>query len=182
MKDKEGRTPVHIAAHRANKQLMKMIIDRCPDCCELVDNRGWNALHFAVEGNWPDSVVGVILENSSFSNLLNEKDDEGNTPLHHQYSRCFEKAKKNLMDHPRVDKMAFNKNNHNAYQVTLTSAKLSAIEVTSQSIFSLSSHQNGTLIISYTFIGKCKSRKVHAFHLFLLVLKLRYRISTLFSG
>ncbi|KAF5460185.1 hypothetical protein F2P56_020071 [Juglans regia] len=128
MKDKEGRTPVHIAAHRANKQLMKMIIDRCPDCCELVDNRGWNALHFAVEGNWPDSVVGVILENSSFSNLLNEKDDEGNTPLHHQYSRCFEKAKKNLMDHPRVDKMAFNKNNHNAYQVTLTSAKLSAIE------------------------------------------------------
>ncbi|XP_018825084.1 ankyrin repeat-containing protein At5g02620-like [Juglans regia] len=128
MKNKEGRTPVHIAAHRANERLMKMIIDRCPDCCELVDNRGWNALHFAVEANRPDSVVGLILENSSFSNLLNEKDDEGNTPLHHQYSLYFKYAKKNLMDHPRVDKMAFNKNNHNAYQVTLTSDKLSTKE------------------------------------------------------
>ncbi|XP_040989013.1 uncharacterized protein LOC121236642 [Juglans microcarpa x Juglans regia] len=66
--------------------------------------------------------------NAFTRNLLNEKDHEGNTPLHHQYSCCFEYGKKNLMDDPKVDKMAFNKNNHNAYQVTLTSGKFSEIE------------------------------------------------------
>ncbi|KAG6684204.1 hypothetical protein I3842_12G051100 [Carya illinoinensis] len=123
MKDKEGRTALHIAAYRGNNRVMESIIGMCPDCCELVDNRGWNALHFAVEGDV--RTVSTILKNSSLSNLLNEKNAEGNTPLHHQYSRYSEDVNRDLMDHPRVDKMAFNKNNLNAYQVALTSAKLS---------------------------------------------------------
>ncbi|KAG6633499.1 ankyrin repeat-containing protein At5g02620-like isoform X2 [Carya illinoinensis] len=128
MKDKEGRTALHIAAHLGDVEAMETIIRMCPDCCELVDNRGWNALHFAVEGDWPDYVMEAILNNLSFSKLLNEKDFEGNTPLHHQYSGNFTYRTKDLMNHPGVDKMAFNKSNHNAYQVAITSGKLSAEE------------------------------------------------------
>ncbi|XP_035549747.1 protein ACCELERATED CELL DEATH 6-like [Juglans regia] len=142
-----GETPLYIAVERNYKNLVLEILNTCnspaydgpdgrtalhaavfwdnKDCCELVDNRGWNALHFTVEGNWPDSAMELIIKNSSLSNLLNEKDAEGNTPLHYQYSRCFEYGKKDLMDHPRVDKMAFNKKNLNAYQVALISEKLS---------------------------------------------------------
>ncbi|KAG6684201.1 hypothetical protein I3842_12G051000 [Carya illinoinensis] len=118
MKDKEGRTALHIAAHRGHSSIMEKIIDMCPDCRELVDNRGWNALHFVVDGCWPWT-ARVILKNSSLNNLLNEKDTEGNTPLHH-HSRTSGPYMKDLIDHPMVDKMAFNKNNHNAYQVAVT--------------------------------------------------------------
>lgn len=69
------------------------------------------------------------------------------------------------MDDPRVDKMAFNKNNHNAYQVTLTSEKLSIEEVTSQSICSLSSHQNGTLLVTCLLVFSLENVKVAKFML-----------------
>ncbi|KAE8022648.1 hypothetical protein FH972_008431 [Carpinus fangiana] len=51
MKDTKGRTPLHIAAqHGYYVNAMKVIVERCPDCCELVDNRGCNVLHFALKG------------------------------------------------------------------------------------------------------------------------------------
>jgi ankyrin repeat protein len=42
------RTALHIAAIRGRVDAMKEIVSLCPACCELVDNRGWNALHYAV--------------------------------------------------------------------------------------------------------------------------------------
>jgi ankyrin repeat protein len=49
MKDTKGRTTLHIAAQRGNDDTVSLIVSRCPDCCELVDNRGWNVLHFAIK-------------------------------------------------------------------------------------------------------------------------------------
>uniref|UniRef100_A0A6N2LYH2 Uncharacterized protein n=1 Tax=Salix viminalis TaxID=40686 RepID=A0A6N2LYH2_SALVM len=37
------RTALHIAAIRGNVDVMKVIVSSCPACCDLVDNRGWNA-------------------------------------------------------------------------------------------------------------------------------------------
>jgi ankyrin repeat protein len=42
------RTALHIAAIQGHVEKMQEIVSRCPACCELVDNRGWNALHYAV--------------------------------------------------------------------------------------------------------------------------------------
>ncbi|KAF5460191.1 hypothetical protein F2P56_020076 [Juglans regia] len=105
MKEEEGRTALHIAAQRCNVRIIKMIIAMCPDCCLLVDNKDCNVFHFAELSRLPVLTVGVIRENSSaLSNLLDEKDAEGNTPP--LYSRCIEYANEYLkMDHPRVDKM-----------------------------------------------------------------------------
>jgi ankyrin repeat protein len=84
MKDAKGMTALHIAAHRGHHRVMEKILSSCPDCYELVDNRGWNALHFAVNSSrCPEAAVQVILNDSSLSNLLNEKDADGSTPLHH---------------------------------------------------------------------------------------------------
>ncbi|XP_050258825.1 uncharacterized protein LOC126703796 [Quercus robur] len=129
MKDAKGMTALHIAAHRGDMLFVNIILEHCPDCCELVDERGWNALHFVVNSSssyWADSDYGVkyILEKySSLSNLLNEKDARGNTPLHH-HSKSLHYSK-DVMCHSRVDKMAFNKSNLNAYDVALTSEELS---------------------------------------------------------
>ncbi|KAB1203168.1 hypothetical protein CJ030_MR8G028442 [Morella rubra] len=121
MKDIAGMTALQIAAHRGNNSVMETIISRCPDCCELVDNRGWNVLHFAIDGRGGKETVGVILKYSSLSNLLNEEDFDGNTPFHHQSNS--KDIEEDLMDHPRVDKMAFNKLNLAGRDITLLGAK-----------------------------------------------------------
>ena len=126
MKDAKGMTALHIAAHRGHLEVMKSILEGCPDCCELVDERGWNALHFVVNSSssiWANYGARHILVNSSISNLLNEKDAHGNTPLHHHSNSSH--YIKDIMCHDRADKMAFNKQNLNAYDVALTSEELS---------------------------------------------------------
>ena len=126
MKDAKGMTALHIAAHRGHLAVMESILEGCPDCCELVDERGWNALHFVVNSSssiWANYGAKRILKNSSISNLLNEKDARGNTPLHHHSNSLH--YIKDIMCHDRADKMAFNKQNLNAYDVALTSEELS---------------------------------------------------------
>ncbi|XP_022722164.1 ankyrin repeat-containing protein NPR4-like [Durio zibethinus] len=47
--DKErGTTALHMAAWSGRTNIMEDIISYCPGCCEIVDKRGWNFLHFAV--------------------------------------------------------------------------------------------------------------------------------------
>ncbi|KAM3754962.1 hypothetical protein ACB098_02G002700 [Castanea mollissima] len=126
IKDKNGRTALHIAAHRGNRKVIQKILSRCPDCFELVDSEGRNVLHIAVAtsvpGHGPRGTVNFFLRFLRFSNLLNEKDADGNTPLHlHSNSLWIQRF---LMRHPKVDKMAFNKQNLNAYDLALTSDKL----------------------------------------------------------
>jgi hypothetical protein len=60
---------------------MKEIVSRCPACCELIDNRGWNALHYAVASK--DRVAFVhCLKIPELARLGTKKDDKGNTPFH----------------------------------------------------------------------------------------------------
>ncbi|KAL9408241.1 hypothetical protein AB3S75_046739 [Citrus x aurantiifolia] len=76
-------TALLLAASRGHIRVVDKIISACPDCCEQVDARGWNLLHFAMvslkdiqlthlQRKWPDQM----------QMLMNEKDVNGNTPLH----------------------------------------------------------------------------------------------------
>ncbi|XP_042982883.1 ankyrin-3-like isoform X1 [Carya illinoinensis] len=114
MKDAEGRTALHIAARRDCVDVTVDIISMCPDCCEVVDNEGRNALHLAVH-NWSSAAL-IIQNNSSLRNLLNQKDNDGNTPLHHYCNYSFV-GDQRVLNSPRVDKMVFNKKNQNACQI-----------------------------------------------------------------
>ncbi|KAG6730467.1 hypothetical protein I3842_01G081500 [Carya illinoinensis] len=116
MKDAEGRTALHIAAHCNVRGITRAIISMCPDCCEVVDNEGRNALHLAVNNRWPDAAL-IIQDNSSLRNLLNQKDNDGNTPLHHYCNSNFVYDQHRVLNSPRVDRMVFNKKNQNAYQI-----------------------------------------------------------------
>jgi len=75
------RTALHIAAIQGHVGIMKEIVSRCPACCELVDNRGWNALHYAVASN-DSRVFEQCLEIPELARLKTKKDDNGNTPFH----------------------------------------------------------------------------------------------------
>lgn len=81
MSDNHGSYPVHVAAMVGNTAIIDKLVQKCPDCYEMVDDQGGNLLHWAVQFN-QDSVVRYICQNSSFSLLLNAVDYDGNTPLH----------------------------------------------------------------------------------------------------
>ncbi|XP_028763375.1 ankyrin repeat-containing protein ITN1-like isoform X2 [Neltuma alba] len=129
MRDKKGRTALHFAALHEDSSVMRKLLEFCPDCCELVDEKGSNALHYTAmrEDNYLSGGLEQIMQNApQMSNLYNEKNDDGNTPLH-LLGRHAPKWKKdaNRYNHPfleplpRVDKMAFNKYNQTALDIAI---------------------------------------------------------------
>ena len=75
------RTALHIAAIQGHVNAMKEIVSRCPACCELVDNRGWNALHYVVASKDIEAFE-QCLKFPLLDRLKTKKDDNGNTPFH----------------------------------------------------------------------------------------------------
>ncbi|KAG5554539.1 hypothetical protein RHGRI_012180 [Rhododendron griersonianum] len=77
--DKE--TALHIAAAVGDVSIMEELLSTCPDCWEMVNNKGQNILHIAADME-SDEAAACILEKPWVSRLINRKDNEGNTPLH----------------------------------------------------------------------------------------------------
>ena len=80
-KDNEWMCAIHISAREGNEGVMRTIIKKCPDTCELLDDKHRTALHLAVESGWINAVK-LFLETAAFQDLINEQDKNGNTPLH----------------------------------------------------------------------------------------------------
>ncbi|XP_042482226.1 protein ACCELERATED CELL DEATH 6-like [Macadamia integrifolia] len=80
--DTHGYFPIHIAARMGHVDIIKLFIEHCPGSWELrTVKEKENALHVAVRsGN--ENVIRYILKTRKLEKLLNEKDEEGNTPLH----------------------------------------------------------------------------------------------------
>ncbi|PWA58208.1 ankyrin repeat-containing protein [Artemisia annua] len=72
---------VHIAASQGYCETLKVLMTHCPGCSELVDEKGKNILHVAVE-NKKTEVIELIYQDESYTSLVNEKDKDGNTPMH----------------------------------------------------------------------------------------------------
>ncbi|KAK6933369.1 Ankyrin repeat, partial [Dillenia turbinata] len=121
LKDKEGMTALHVAAMDSLKEL----ITKCPDCIEMVDEKGRNALHAAVEKG-QKSVVNYILENPLLGSLINEEDISGNTPLH--LLAASRNYNPKLIRHPKVDKKAVNNANLTALDIISISFKATYTE------------------------------------------------------
>ncbi|XP_068649203.1 protein ACCELERATED CELL DEATH 6-like [Aristolochia californica] len=79
--NEDGDSPIHLAAKNGHYDVTRELVQLRPDCGELRDGKGRNALHVAVESG-KRNVVKYILDNPELKNLINEQDDEGNTPLH----------------------------------------------------------------------------------------------------
>ncbi|XP_058217971.1 protein ACCELERATED CELL DEATH 6-like [Rhododendron vialii] len=76
-----GFFPIHTASSEGHVDIIQGMLQHCPDSRELLTLQGQNIFHVAVKsGN--DKAVSSMLKMPELEKLLNEKDDEGNTPLH----------------------------------------------------------------------------------------------------
>ncbi|KDO40433.1 ankyrin repeat-containing protein NPR4-like [Citrus sinensis] len=112
--DNEGKIPLHLAAGKGRLNTVQELIMSCPSSCELVDDRGWNVFHFALQSG-SRRTIELLLKSPSLGNLVNEKNDDGNTPLlEHAGSGSLIPS---FVCHPKVDRLAFNQNNCSAEDI-----------------------------------------------------------------
>ncbi|XP_034686425.1 ankyrin repeat-containing protein NPR4-like [Vitis riparia] len=106
----DKRTALHIAAIRGHKDIVDLLLSYSPDCCEQVNDNGNNVLHFAMT-NQQDDYPGMFLQNDGLRvrGLLNERDAQGDTPLHLLASFLIDDE--NFVSNDRVDKMGLNNDN-----------------------------------------------------------------------
>nr|GEU62915.1 ribonuclease H-like domain-containing protein [Tanacetum cinerariifolium] len=68
-------------AGTVKKDNCKVLMTHCPGCSELLDEKGKNIFHVAVE-NKQTEVIKFIYGDISYTSLVNQKDNDGNTPIH----------------------------------------------------------------------------------------------------
>ncbi|CAN6381869.1 unnamed protein product [Urochloa humidicola] len=79
--DDYGLYPIHVAAKYGRLGLVKMLLQRCPDCATLRDRKGRTFLHHAAHtGN--ASVIEHVCQTPNLMTILNAQDREGDTALH----------------------------------------------------------------------------------------------------
>ncbi|KAF3339016.1 Ankyrin repeat-containing protein [Carex littledalei] len=94
IQDQEGSSPFHVAARMRNCSAISCMIDHCPDSFEIPDNDGRNFLHIVAQHGGRDinlnrrdlkniiSIINLVSSKPDLKKLINERDNEGNTPLH----------------------------------------------------------------------------------------------------
>ncbi|KAL9321974.1 hypothetical protein ACSQ67_010027 [Phaseolus vulgaris] len=99
-------------------EVLKKLLENCPDPGEIVDNKGRNIVHIAaIMGEF--NVVRYVLQDAKdeVKDMINGKDCDGNTPLHLAASHSRPKIVQALTWDTRVDLHCLNNNNQTTLDV-----------------------------------------------------------------
>ncbi|KAL6283283.1 hypothetical protein ACE6H2_014212 [Prunus campanulata] len=109
---------LHVAAYAGHTKVIEELIRYQPDTCDLLNSKGQTVLHSAILGG-QGKVVKYILRTPKLTGLINEADEDGNTPLH--IAVMYKKVEiiSILTADHRVDKAAVNKKFSKAIDIFL---------------------------------------------------------------
>ncbi|THG19688.1 hypothetical protein TEA_024968 [Camellia sinensis var. sinensis] len=79
-RDGDGSYPIHEASSQGHIAVVKEFLRRFPDSRELLNEQGQNILHVAAESG-KANIVSYMLKNHELEMLINDTDEDGNTPL-----------------------------------------------------------------------------------------------------
>ncbi|XP_042499347.1 ankyrin repeat-containing protein At5g02620-like [Macadamia integrifolia] len=105
--DKDGLSPLHIAALESSIEVFQELIQSCPDSGELLDKKHRNVLHFAVMSK-DFKKISFALKQQELEELINKTDDDGNTPFHLAATLGSFKFMRLFLSNKRVDIKATN--------------------------------------------------------------------------
>ena len=83
VKNDQGVTAIHYASFRGNVKIIKLLIDNGADIT-IKTNRDLNVIHYACQGNRPNSLMYFyfeLMKKNDFS-LIKQQDSGGSIPLH----------------------------------------------------------------------------------------------------
>lgn len=80
----DSRTPLHLAAITGRTEVIRELLRICPASIEDVTVGGETAVHLAVKNNQLEALKALVesFKHSNIQDLLNAKDEDGNTVLH----------------------------------------------------------------------------------------------------
>ncbi|KAF8369839.1 hypothetical protein HHK36_032138 [Tetracentron sinense] len=139
IQDKDGRSPLHFAAGNGDNGVTEEIIRRYPDAVDLVDKGCQNAIHYCMSeghlkvrpytGNYI-KVLHCLMSKGWHGELLNQQDNDGNTPLHLAViSGIPDPVKCMLSNKERLDTDTMNKYNLTPRDLTIPSKLASKEEI-----------------------------------------------------
>ncbi|XP_059317482.1 ankyrin repeat-containing protein At5g02620-like [Lycium ferocissimum] len=96
--ENDWTTTIHIAASELDDfyapNMLIELLQHCPDCWEMLNSRGQNALHVAIMNEQGMSLL-TLLESENWGSLVDEPDNDGNTPMHLlAFGKYFNKDRK----------------------------------------------------------------------------------------
>eukprot|EP01018_Ginkgo_biloba_P008591 Gb_26480 [translate_table: standard] len=105
--NKNEESPLHIAVKLGFLETAKLIIKYKPDCIEVRSKDGKNIVHLATETSQVN-ILKYLVKNVDVSELINQQDGDGNTPLHIAANMKSSQIVEKLLKVPGVNKHAQN--------------------------------------------------------------------------
>ncbi|KAG6740644.1 hypothetical protein POTOM_056100 [Populus tomentosa] len=103
----EGNLPIHVACQKCRLEVVRELLTCWFDPMDFLNEKGQNILHVAA-GSGQMKIVEEILGNRDMKALINEKDYDGNTPLHLAAMYGRPEIVRALVRDKRVDKRIVN--------------------------------------------------------------------------
>ncbi|KAM3345501.1 ankyrin repeat-containing protein like [Capsicum galapagoense] len=119
-------TSIHIAANEGYVNMICELSFHCPDSLETLNNNGQNALHVSISNNKLRLII-FLLNSKKSDYLIDEPDNDGNTPLHLLAASGWISVPAKLERHASTKKVLINKENQTPLDISESSTEITQL-------------------------------------------------------